>query len=99
MPGVTKPQPGLAKSIDSSPSLLPRARPRIVGALPTLYWEIDHEREHEHDYDIGNASLTRHRSRVTRPYFFTAIDAEYCVSSHISFNTPSAIVFSTVIMN
>ena len=32
-------------------------------------------------------------------YFFTAIAAEYCVFSHISFNTPSAMVFSTAIVN
>lgn len=32
-------------------------------------------------------------------YFFTAIVAEYWVSSHTSFNTPSAAVFSMAIMN
>lgn len=64
---------------------------------------VDHKAAKIFLREIEMTITIRHSSFAIRPfptpYFFTAIVVEYCVSSHISFNTPSAAVFSTEIRN
>lgn len=61
--------------------------------------QVRSQTESENEGNFGNMSHVTGHTSLSSLYFFTAIATEYCVSSHISFNTPSAIVFSTEIRN